>query len=215
MSPIGGGELLLDRVAGALRAAILSGELAPGTHLSVPELARQLEVSRTPAREALFRLQSEGLVSVTPRRGAVVLSGDPGRLAELFEYREALEGMAARLAAKRMDADGRAALRASFEAHAEAVRTGDLAAHVEHDQEFHELFIAGSGNQRIEQELGRVRSQLTLLTRRMSAKPGALTEIVTAHEAILTGIEAGDGRRAENAARVHVRGIFDFYRENP
>lgn len=216
VAPIENDGLLLDRVVDALRAAILAGSIAPGTRLSVPELARQLNVSRTPAREALQRLQHEGLVSMTPRRGAEVLGGRPGDLRELFEFREALEGMAARLAATRMTAQEKDRLGEEFEAHAAAVRRSDLFDHIEHDQEFHEIFIAGARNKRIADELARVRSQLTVITRTMSAVPGALSRpVIDVHKAMLDAILAGDGRAAEIAARSHVRGILDFYLNHP
>jgi DNA-binding GntR family transcriptional regulator len=212
IAPVVATDLLLDRVADAIRSAILDGKLAPGTRLSVPELARQLNVSRTPAREALFRLEREGLVSVTPRRGAVVLDGKPADLVELFEFREALEGMSARLAAERMTDDGKSELREAFERHAAAVRKRDLRSHMAYDARFHELFVAGARNQRIADELQRIRSQLQLLTRTMSALPGALDErVIGVHEAILTAIEQGNRRSAEAAARSHVRGILEFY----
>ncbi|MFE9096749.1 GntR family transcriptional regulator [Streptomyces sp. NPDC007264] len=211
LPPINGGERLHDRVATTIRDAILAGKLAPGSRLSVPELSRQLQVSRTPAREALFLLQAEGLVSVTPRRGAVVLSGKPADLVELFEYREGLEGMAARLAAQRMSDAEKDDLRAAFDAHANSVAASDVSGHLEHDRRFHEVFIAGSRNRRITEELARLRSQVTLLTAKMSAEEGALDHVVEAHRAIMDGILSGDGRRAEKAARVHVRAILDFY----
>lgn len=216
VAPIENDGLLLDRVVDAVREAIITGALAPGTRLSVPELARQLNVSRTPAREALQKLQHEGLVTVTPRRGAEVLGGQPGDLAELFEYREALEGMAAKLAATRMTDAEKASLQRCFEAHADAVERSNVVSHIEQDREFHNIFIEGARNKRIADELARIRSQLAVITRTMSAVPGALSQsVVDVHKAILDAITAGDGRAAEQAARTHVRGILDFYRSHP
>lgn len=203
---------LADTATDLIKSAILRGDLPAGTRLSVPELARQLNVSRTPAREALIRLEREGLVSVTPRRGAVVLQARPRDLNELFEYREALEGMAARLSAERMTEEDKRGLRDAFEAHARAVAESDLDAHLRHDQQFHELLAAGSRNSRIIEELARVRAQLQLLTLQMSAAPGAVDDrIVGAHRAIVLAIEGSDKRAAESAARGHVRGILEFY----
>jgi DNA-binding GntR family transcriptional regulator len=123
--------------------------------------------------------------------------------------------MAARLAARQMSDDHKMRLRESFEAHSAAVRAADLDGHMEHDRESHELFIAGSGNARIRDELVRVRSQLTLYSRNMSTRPGALDQpVIDAHEAILLAIEAGTGRDAETAARSHVRGILAFNRQS-
>src|SRR5215211_3673501 len=73
LRPVGDHALLTARVEDALREAILTGELRPGTRLSVPQVATLLGVSRTPAREALFALERDGLVDISPRRGAVVL----------------------------------------------------------------------------------------------------------------------------------------------
>lgn len=216
VAPIENDGLLLDRVVDAVREAILTGAVAPGTRLSVPELARQLNVSRTPAREALQRLQHEGLVTMTPRRGAEVLGGQASDLTELFEYREALEGMAARLAATRMTDDEKALLQKAFDAHAEAVSRSDVVDHIEQDREFHRVFIAGARNKRISDELGRIRSQLAVITRTMSGVPGALSKaVVDIHRSILEAIKASDGRAAEQAARLHVRGILDFYQSHP
>lgn len=216
VAPIENDGLLLDRVVDAVRHAIVTGAIAPGTRLSVPELARQLNVSRTPAREALQKLQHEGLVTVTPRRGAEVLGGQPGDLAELFEYREALEGMAARLAASRMTDDEKVALQRSFEAHAHAVKHTNVVDHIQQDREFHQIFIDGARNKRIADELTRIRSQLAVLTRTMSTVPGALSQpVIDVHQAILDAIKAGDGRAAEQAARTHIRGILEFYTTHP
>jgi DNA-binding GntR family transcriptional regulator len=216
MRPIEDGHSLLDRVTDSVRQAILSGEVAPGSRLSVPEIARQLNVSRTPAREALLRLQHEGLVEVNPRRGAVVLDGNSNDLRELFQYREALEGMAARLAAHDMSPKAKANLRQNFERHVAAVEAQDLVGHAKYDRMFHEAFIEGSGNHHFISELSRVRSLLTLLMSEMSAQPGALSgSLVIAHEKLLIAIENSDGDAAERIARSHVRGILEFSLEHP
>jgi DNA-binding GntR family transcriptional regulator len=214
IGPVEGGDLLLDRVTRALRGAILAGELTPGTRLSVPELARQLNVSRTPAREALMRLEHEGLVSVTPRRGAVVLNAQTQDLEEIFQFREALEGMAARLATRKITDHELDQLREEFRAHTDAVHAHDLGEHVAHDRRFHEIIAQVSGNRRIAAELERVRSQLDLVTMNASTERGAVDErIVEAHREILDAIEHRDGRAAEAAARRHIRAISHFYRE--
>lgn len=211
MRPLSDGRSLLDRVTDSVRSAILDGELEAGARLSVPEIARQLNVSRTPAREALLRLQHEGLVRVTPRRGAVVLDGSAADLRSLFLYREALEGMAARLASTEMDASSKAALRDIFTKHTHAVDDQDVAMHEKWDRAFHIAFIDGSGNRHIINEMQRVRSILTLLMKEMASQPGALSDVlVRAHEKVLVAIESGDGDAAERAARAHVRAILKF-----
>lgn len=214
VAPIESSDLLADRVVETLRSAILEGELPPGARLSVPELARQLNVSRTPAREALIRLENLGLVHMMPRRGAVVLSGDASDIIEIFQYREALEGMAARLCTRAIDEETLGTLRAEFNAHIEAVEHGDPSEHIAHDQRFHSLIASASGNKRIASELERVHSQLEVLTRTGSTEPGAMGEaIIGAHREMLQAIESRDGRAAEQAARRHARGVLHFYEE--
>src|SRR5436305_4452824 len=102
LGPVERSSLLANDVADRLRDAILAGELQPGQRLSVPDLARLLDTSRTPVREALYVLERAGLAEIRPRRGAVVFGGGRESLREMLELREALDGMAARLAAQRM-----------------------------------------------------------------------------------------------------------------
>lgn len=216
MTPIADEGLLLDRVADQIRSAILEGAFPPGSRLSVPALSRQLNVSRTPAREALMRLQHEGLVRVIPRKGAVVLHGSSEDLVELFQFREALEGMAARLAARSMSPEEKTALRAVAQTHAQAVRDEDLASHLRFDQEFHSAIALGSRNKKIVDELTRVRGQLVLLSRAMSTTPGGMDQtIIDAHEAIVNAIDAGDASEADHVARAHVRGVLYLYLGRP
>jgi len=216
MTPIADEKLLLDRVADQIRAAILGGAFAPGSRLSVPQLSRQLNVSRTPAREALIRLQHEGLVQVIPRKGAVVLHGNSQDLVELFQFREALEGMAARLAARSMTGAEKASLRAIAQAHADAVYQEDLAAHLALDTEFHSAIAVGSRNTKIKDELDKLRSQLVLLSRATSTTPGGMDQsVIDAHEAIVAAIDDGDPSEADHAARAHVRGVLYLHQGRP
>ena len=130
LEPLGRPEALTEQVADRLRSAILSGALAPGTHLSVPEIARQLRVSRTPAREGLIALEREGLVE--PRASSGVA-----------------EIMTCRRAAERMDADAVARLKDLFARHKAVVEQKDLARHVELDAAFHGMIREGARNPRL------------------------------------------------------------------
>jgi DNA-binding GntR family transcriptional regulator len=204
-------DRLIERVETTLREAIVSGRLAPGSHLSVPEIARQLGVSRTPAREALLALERSGLVEVRPRRGAVVIAADRADLHELFELREALEGMAARLAAQRMaDADV-AALHAVVDEHRVAIAAGDLDAHVRLDQRFHHLIVAGAANQRLCGSVERLRDQTAFLVRANSPRPGGMDDgVIRAHGRVARSIERGDEDQAEIRMREHIRAVLRF-----
>lgn len=215
MQPVRRYDTLYTQVLDTLRRDIVEGRIAPGTVLSAAEVASQLEVSRSPAREAILQLQNEGLLTIVPRRGAVVLEGDVSDIEQIFQFREPLEGMAAALAAARIQTDELERLRDAFEAHADAIRRHDLDSHLRLDEEFHTLFIDASGNERIVDSLRTVRGQLRVITRRNSSEPGAMDDVIIgAHQAILDAIAAGDAREAERVARAHVRGVHRFHRDH-
>ena len=96
LDPLQPDELLADRAYRELSRAIITGRIEPGTRLSVPELARQLDISRSPVREAVQRLIYDGLAENRGRRGAIVAMIDPRDFLSLLEVRQLLEGFAAR-----------------------------------------------------------------------------------------------------------------------
>jgi DNA-binding GntR family transcriptional regulator len=211
LSPVDQPDRLVERVEATLRAAIMSGRLAPGAHLSVPEIARQLGVSRTPAREALFALERGGLVEVRPRRGAVVAAGGHTDLRELFELREALEGMAARLSARHMPESDVALLDATLEQHQAAIDAGDLDAFVRLDRQFHDMIALGSVNQRLASSLEQLRDQTDVLVRALSVRSGTMdARVLHAHGRIARSIERRDGDQAEARMREHIRAVHQL-----
>ncbi|MEU7815149.1 GntR family transcriptional regulator [Pseudonocardia sp. NPDC049154] len=211
LAPVEAGDLLLSRVVDRLREAILRGDFAPGDKLSVPDLARTLQTSRTPVREALYALERSGLVVMRPRRGAVVFGGGPTELRHLFEVREGLDGMAARLAAERMTEAERAALREVWQRHDAALAARDLAEHVTLDVRFHDLVRDGAHNPVLSESLARLRDQMTLIVRSWSGSPGALGRRTRAdHRALAEAVLAGDAEHSEATAREHVRNVAAF-----
>ncbi|WP_026298941.1 GntR family transcriptional regulator [Deinococcus aquatilis] len=150
---------VVDVVRERLRGAILSGELAPGSRLSVPELARQLEVSRSPVREAVLLLVGEGLAVEHSRRGVEVVNLTLTDLLELYELRANLDSLAARLAAARMSSTDLAALRGVLDAQG-AAAIGDWRGFRELDARFHQIIVQTSGN-------GRLARHAELLAREM------------------------------------------------
>jgi len=211
MDPIAHPEPLTERVASAIRDAIAKGSLAPGERLSVPELARRLGVSRTPAREALLILEREGLVANRPRLGAQVLPISGSGYGELVEMREALDGMAARLAATRMTAEQRKRLQTVLKAHEAALRDSDMERHIALDLEFHGLLRDGARNQRLAKALLDIERQIHLHIRASTKQPWFSAKVVLRdHGAIVKAVCAGDGDAAEAAARAHVQRMRDF-----
>lgn len=213
LSPLPRQEALTDLVAERLREAILSGELAPGTHLSVPEIARRLGVSRTPAREGLIALEREGLVEPRPSAGVAVIAGGAAEILDLLDIREGLEIMTARRAAERMDDAAVAHLRSLVIQHEEVVAHGDLAAHVKIDAAFHEAIREGAGNPRLSRQLLQIDQQLRVLNSRLSRAEGwSGKAVLRDHGRIAEAIATRDPDRAEKQMRAHIERARAFQR---
>jgi DNA-binding GntR family transcriptional regulator len=197
-------ESLADRVYRRLRALIISGELAPGTRLRQEALADGLGTSRTPLREALNRLASEGLIEFRPHRGASVARFSQRDIEADYEARLAIEPAAARLAAERRDPD---ALRAVDEAISAAKRAGaDLDAQFEANRAFHLALVRASGNghlARFAESLwgGRI---APVFYARQARVPGRRRRDVAEHAEIARLVRAGDDGRAAAAVEQHL-----------
>lgn len=207
------GERVADHVRLRLQSAILAGDLRPGERLSVPELARQLGVSRSPVREAVLNLVNIGLAVEEPRRGARVAGWTKAQLLEVYELRCALEGLAAGMAAQRIGAAELEQLRANIVEHAEMVATGNLERHIELDQEFHEILRNSAGNAEL---------QAVLDSLRLKVRAAMATTVVTAgpdlaladHRAIYAAVEARDADEAEGEARQHIQRLLEALNED-
>jgi DNA-binding GntR family transcriptional regulator len=201
------GELLADAAYKNLRQAILNRGLEPGDQLSVPELARRMDISRSPVREAVQRLISDGLATAVPRRGAVVTEMRARELDDLFEVRALLEGLAARRAATRADAVGLETLRLLLDEHEKLISAGDIAAQVELDMQYHRAVRGLADNGELNTTLDRieVRSHLALNT--LWRRPASSRQSLLEHHAIYDALAAGDADAAESAARAHVGSV--------
>jgi DNA-binding GntR family transcriptional regulator len=199
---------IADRVFEQIRKAIVEGEIAAGSKISEPELAKAYGISRGPLREAIGRLESCGLVVRKPNIGARVVALSSAQLLEIFEIREALEGMAARLAARRMQNEDVAELRVLLGRHGEQIERDEGHAYFqrEGDLDFHYRIVMGSGNGRLVDLLCNdlyhlmrlYRYQFGMQSRR---GPRAFVE----HEHIVDAIERRDGELAELLMRHHIR----------
>ncbi len=201
------GELLADAAYNSLRGAILDGRLEPGSQLSVPDLARRMEISRSPVREAVQRLIADGLATAIPRKGAIVSEIEPSDLDDLFQVRALLEGLAAERAAERADAVALAGLQDLLEQHEAVVSAGDVAAQVELDMQYHRAIRKLADNSELNTILDRieVRSHLALNT--LWERPASSRLSVDEHRAIFEAIAAADGSAARQAAEAHVRSV--------
>ncbi|WP_298329974.1 GntR family transcriptional regulator [Haloactinopolyspora sp.] len=187
-----------------LKHAIITHELPPGTRLSVPMLAERLGVSRSPAREAIARITHEGLAHFEPNRGAVVANVDSTSLAEIYEIREVLEGLAARLAATQITDTEIAELRSLIAEHAAAVEAGDVEQHYELDVRFHRRIHEIAGNATLTGQLERLQQQVRLAMYTTHRSPGGMPQALAEHRRIVDSLESRDSALAEAAGRSHI-----------
>ena len=209
--PIGGvveGQTLADHVLRLIRSAIVKGDIAPGSKISEPELARAYGISRGPLREALHRLEGQRLLVRVPHAGARVVSLNRGELSELYQIRESLEGMACRLAAERMVPEQIEALRGVLREHERdaAFQAGSGYYQQEGDYDFHYRIVQGSGNRMLIRLLCDELYQLARMDRiQYSATTDRPARAFAEHHRILDAIAEGDGELSEMLMRRHIR----------
>ncbi|QXE33850.1 GntR family transcriptional regulator [Streptomyces sp. GMY02] len=197
---------LLNAAYDHLRAAILEGSLTPGSRVTVRPLTEQLGLSPTPIKAALAALEREGFLIAVPHRGYFVPEATTDDLLELYELREALDGIAARRTAGAPDHDRIAAeLSQLLERQREAIEADNLHAYGELDLAFHRLIWESSGNRRLIPIAENLIAQVRLGNRLSARAPGRLPVAIDEHEAILEAIRKGDPRAAERHIRRHVR----------
>lgn len=196
-----------DRVFEALQDAIVRGVIEPGSRVGETELAERFGISRGPLREALRRLESRRLVERTPHVGIRIASLTHAALIELYYLREALEGMAARLAALNMTAAEVAGLKALLAEHErdEALKADTAYFQQEGDLDFHYRIIHGSHNQALIQLLiGELYHRIRMYRYQFSAYANRPQKAFGEHQRIVEAIEAHDGDLAEMLMRRHV-----------
>ncbi|MGW5583227.1 GntR family transcriptional regulator [Streptomyces sp. NPDC003857] len=197
---------LLNAAYDHVRAAILDGSLTPGSRVTVRPLTEKLGLSPTPIKTALAALEREGFLIAVPHRGYFVPEAGTDDLLELYELREAVDGLAARRTAVAPDHDQIATqLRQLLTEQREAIEANNLNRYGELDLEFHRLIWEGSGSRRLIPIAENLIAQVRLGNRLSARAPGRLSVAVDEHEAILEAIGKGDPRAAESHIRRHVR----------
>lgn len=202
-SPIGTRhQSLREVVLDELRREIIDGRFPQGERLFEEEIARELDVSRNPVREALQMLALEGFVELLPRRGARVATVSPKRAQELFEVRESLEGLMARLAARnRTDAE-MAELRLLVEAGQDAVAAGELTALPELNTRFHSTLAVASHNELLREQLARLSHMIAWVYKKRITQRSV--QSWAEHARIVDAIAASDEQAALEAASAHI-----------
>lgn len=198
---------LVDVITKEIETAIFNGTLEPGAKVSEQGLARQLGVSRGPLREALRRLEGRKLIERTTNIGARVAKLSVDDLENLLVIREALEGMAARLAAQNMTDKERETLTALITAHGEqeSVRSGTGYLQEQPDFDFHFFIIRAAKNERLEAMLcGELYDLLRAYRYKSSTLDGRARNAFAEHEAIVKALIESDADAAEAAMRLHL-----------
>lgn len=195
---------LRDVVFNTLRQAILKGELEPGERLMEIQLAERLGVSRTPIREAIRKLELEGLVLMIPRKGAEVAEISEKSLREVLEVRRSLEELAIELACQRVTAEELTELEEAEHDFAKAVETGEVMAIAESDEHFHELIYHATANERLVQILNNLREQMYRYRLEYIKDEDRRQILVVEHEHILRAIRSRNIQEAKSAVREHI-----------
>ncbi|MBX3650971.1 MAG: GntR family transcriptional regulator [Burkholderiales bacterium] len=199
----GGGRSLAEVACDEIRRAIREGRVPTGAHLTEVDVASWLGMSRTPVREAMRRLQSEGLLLNQPFRGALVMRLDAEDMQQMFAVRELLEPAAAAACALQATETEMRALRGVLEREARVL--GDPAALILLNRQFHDLILEAARNQFLGRAIAAVYALIPLLgDSNLLDEPHARAAHAQ-HLAILDAIEARDAARAETVAREHVR----------
>ncbi|GHD05302.1 GntR family transcriptional regulator [Zhihengliuella salsuginis] len=193
-----------QRVRDALENAIVDGRHRPGDRLDPTRIEEEFGCSRTPVREALQALQRSGLVQIRPKQGTYVTELGLPELAERFEVMAELEGMAARLCARRIDADGLAGLDAALLECEEHVATGDADEYYYANARFHGIVYDSCGNDYLRDQAHSLKRALQPYRRLQLRVPDRMRRSLAEHRAIAGAIGAGRAEEAEDAAREHV-----------
>lgn len=193
-----------------LKMQILTGTIVPGTRMMEVELADEMGVSRTPVREAIRKLEKEGLVTIEPRRGAYASSISVKDMVDTLEVREDLEGLAAAMAAVRMTGEQTEELRRINQGYTEAIKNSDTEKIISFDEKFHRYIVACSGNKTLIQ-ISETVQELALRFRYLYYDDfSRYANMPVEHKQIIEAILSGNADAARETADNHVKRLKDF-----
>jgi DNA-binding GntR family transcriptional regulator len=201
-----GGGYVLERAYEALLGAIRQNKFQPGQRLLETEICQWLHISRTPVREAMRRLQAQGLLEHSPGGGVTVCLHDFHAVAELYVFRETLEGTAADLAAKHADKTEIDLLTALVQIQKDLPDDAEI--HARENKVFHNHLYQSAHNQFLLKSLQSLYESVSLLGRTTLSVPGRIEVAIHEHEEIVAAIAARDQQRAHELARQHIRSSY-------
>ena len=195
---------LRDVVFNTLRQAILRGELTPGQRLMEIQLADKMGVSRTPVREAIRKLELEGLVVMIPRKGAEVAHISGKNLRDVLEVRRALEELSGELACERMTEEEFRLLEQANHKFASVIDSDDVTMLAEADEAFHSLIYQGTDNERLVQMVNNLKEQMYRYRVEHIKDKSQRKVLVKEHQGIIQALEARDVERTRKMIRDHI-----------
>lgn len=195
---------LRDVVFNTLRKGILTGELKPGERLMEIHLANRLGVSRTPIREAIRKLELEGLVTMIPRRGAEVANITEKNLKDVLEVRRALEGLAIELACERITEEKKRILEERLLQVEKAVRTKDTGAIASADVAFHDMIVEVTGNDRLVGLVSNLGEQMYRYRFEYIKDVSKHSQIISEHKIMFNCIISKDRKNAAQIVKTHI-----------
>lgn len=195
---------LRDVVFNTLRQAILTGELKPGERLMEIHLANKLGVSRTPIREAIRKLELEGLVTMIPRRGAEVAQITEKSMNDVLEVRRAVDALCVELACERISDEELERLKAACDDFAEQVKTKDVKKIAQADVALHNIIVEATGNQRLISLVNTLSEQMYRYRFEYIKDFTQHESLIEEHRVIYESIVKKDKKTAADAAKLHI-----------
>lgn len=195
---------LRDVVFKTLRQGILTGELKPGERLMEIHLANKLGVSRTPIREAIRKLELEGLVTMIPRRGAEVAQITEKSMKDVLEVRKVLDNLSVELACDRITEEEKEMLQNACVDFEDAVKTGDFSMIAKTDVAFHDIIVAATRNIRLSQMVNNLAEQMYRYRFEYIKDSSQHNRLIQEHKEICGGIISGDKAKALQAIEAHI-----------
>lgn len=195
---------LRDVVFNTLRQAILRGELKPGERLMEVQLANKLGVSRTPIREAIRKLELEGLVLMIPRRGAEVARISEKNLRDVLEVRRGLEDLTMELACQRISESQIVELKKANVNFENSLTSNDVTMIAEADERFHEIIYKATGNDKLVQVINNIKEQMYRYRLEYIKDSAKRQKLVAEHKAIVAALEQRSLKDAQDRMRAHI-----------
>ena len=206
---------LRDQTYDIIKNMIILREIEPGKKINEEHIAKEIQVSRTPIREALCRLENEGIVKIIPRRGAFVSDLTETNVREILLIREVLEGLVVRLAVENMDEKTLEKLRKALgKVSTLPEKDRDLINYTRSEVDFHALLLGASKNQMLKNMMEIVNAHLQIIRLRTVVIPERAQRTVKEHQQILNEIENGDATSAEELMRKHVQSVREVALKN-